>query len=256
MSTAVLISGQLRTFRQTLPTLHWHVFRKLKDPVFFVSCVDDQQANDAELLRAHYPNVFIERVTQPEFPDADKYLPASQHAPYHISVPPQFILRQAWHLNRVWEFMEERCKPADATAVWKRCQFDAVIRCRPDLWMQGCELGQIPDMWPMECFSPWWGKFAGSNDRFAVMGTGAAYHYFTMFTQIDELLKAGCPFHPESLLLAALEKGHVQVQHTLNAIFSTLRLPEPDPKNIGQFIQQMRPPEILSHEIADYAHSR
>lgn len=246
MSTAVLISGQMRTFRQTLPTLQWHVFRKLKEPRFFISCADDEQARDARLLEGLGYEVHIEQIAQPVFADADKYLPAAQHAPYHISVPPQFILRQAWHMNRVWEFAQT--KGVKDSAV--------VIRCRPDLWMQGCDVGQLPGMWPMECFSPHWGKFGGMNDRFAVMGLGAASHYFTMFTQIDELLKSGCPFHPESLLLAALEKANVSVHHTLNAIFSTLRLPEPDPKNIGQFIQQMRPPEILSHEIADYAHSK
>lgn len=256
MSTAVLISGQMRTFRQCLPTLNWHVFRKLKDPVFYVSCVDDAQAQDAELLLPLYPKVFIERVTQPEFSDAAKYMAAAQHAPYHISVPPEFILRQSWHMNRVYEFAQEN-GAGDS---------DIYVRCRPDLWMQQAVIesfqdnGEFNSPWecrsPWGCHSPWWGRFGGLNDRFAIMGGMAAQAYFTHFKKIDELLKDGCPFHPESLLFAALDKGGVVTHHTLNAIFSKLFLPEPDPKNPGQFIQQMRPPEILPHEIAQYAKSK
>lgn len=246
MSTAVLISGQLRTFRQCLPTLQWQVFRKLKEPRFFISCADDEQARDAHQIQGLGYEVHIEKIAQPAFDDADKYLPFAQHAPYHISVPPQFILRQAWHMDRVWELAQS--KGVKDSAV--------VIRCRPDLWMQGCDVSQLPGMWPMECFTPHWGRFGGCNDRFALMGIAAAHHYFTMFRQIDALLKDGCPFHPESLLLAALEKRGVRVHHTLNAIFSTLRLPKPDLDNPGCFIQQLRPPEILPHEIADYAKSQ
>jgi hypothetical protein len=250
VSTAVLISGQLRTFRQCLPGLNYHVFRKLKDPVFFVSCADDGQAKDAELIRAIGHPTFIEVVKQPDFPDADKYLPAAQHAPYHISVPPLFILRQAWHMNRVHEFAQ------DNGAV----ECDTFVRCRPDLWMQGFEDDRFTHQTGLPvadyAWLPWWGRFGGANDRFAIMGAKAALPYFTLYPQINTLLEMGCPFHPESLLLASLEKGNVKVNHTLNAIFSTLRLPEPDPNKPGQYIQQMRPPEILPQEIADYARSK
>src|SRR4051812_18224185 len=37
MSTAVLISGQMRTFASCVANQNWMVFRKLKDPYFFIS---------------------------------------------------------------------------------------------------------------------------------------------------------------------------------------------------------------------------
>ena len=247
MSTAILISGQMRTFAQCLPTLQWACFRKLEDPRFFISCANDIQANSAGDLYRYYPmeSVFIEAIDQPELTEPDHAL--ADHAPYAISVKPQSILRQAWHMKRVYEFAMRN----------GAAKCDTFVRCRPDLWMTDCEDGTAE--WashnPTMCFCPWWGRFAGANDRFAIMGAKAAPAYFGMFDQIDALLAAGCPFHPESLLLAALEISGIEVHHTLNAVFSTLRMPEPDPRNPGQFRQERRFPEIQPQEIAEYARS-
>lgn len=238
-TTAVLISGQMRTFAQCLPTLQWACFRKLQDPRFFISAANDEQAADAQLIHNHYDDVSIEVVDQPTLPEPDAKL--ADHAPYAISVKTQSILRQAWHLKRVYEFAMQN--GAD------KC--DTFIRCRPDLWMTDC--GEVDTWADIQCLLPWWGRFAGANDRFAIMGAKAAPHYFGMFDQIDALLADGCPFHPESLLLAALEKAGVETHHTLNAVFSTLRMPEPDPLNPGQMRQERRLPEIQAQEIAEYA---
>jgi len=102
---------------------------------------------------------------------------------------------------------------------------------------------------------PWWGRFGGCNDRMAILGKKAAPIYFNLYNHIESLLKDGCPFHPETLLLAHLERNHVRVKHTLNAMFGTLRLPRPHPENPKQIIQEMRFPEIQQHEIAQYAKS-
>lgn len=259
MSTAVLISGQLRTFAQCLPTLQWACFRKLDDPHFYLSCANDEQAKDAELIRDLYKNVWIETVDQPRLEETIQMHTASAHAPYAISVPHQSILRQAWHMQRVYQFAMEN--GAD--------KHDTFIRCRPDLWMTDYEQMSMAECHVVRhdgssftfrgencCYSPWWGRFAGCNDRFSIMGKSAAAHYFNLYNGINTLLDKGCPFHPESLLLAHLEANGVEVHHTLNAVFSTLRIPEPDPQNPGQMRQERRFPEILPNEIAEYARAK
>src|SRR6478609_3866180 len=107
--TAVLISGQQRTFKQVYPNLRWYVLRKLKDPVFFVSCAKDDHSISAELLKNDFPDVSIEIIEQPNLPEPSFELCA--HAGYaptpnNQSVV-QSILRQIWHYNRVWDFMRE-----------------------------------------------------------------------------------------------------------------------------------------------------
>lgn len=227
MKTAVLISGQLRSFAQCLPTLHWHLFRKLDDPHFFVSCADDAQAQDAYLLEAYYKNVHIERVVQPTLPEPPARYAA--HAPYAISVPIQSIMRQLWHLNRVWEFFREKNDFAQG--------YDQIIRCRPDLHMQRFELPPrahvlssgvsltVPFS-PTDAYTPWWGRYGGVNDRLAVMGSEAARAYFTAFTKLDEILKAGCPLHPETIQHEALAQAGCRISATLRADFITKRTPE------------------------------
>ena len=238
MSSAVLVSGQLRTWSQCLPTLQWACFRKMEDPHFYISCANDEQANDAYLIGKHYApeKVHIEIVDQPAFDDADKYLPSSLHAPYTISVPPKSILAQAWQMNRVYDLAMNNGAE----------KHDTFIRCRPDLWMTDFILSRREKpIWENSVSSPWWGRFAGCNDRFAVMGRVAASHYFTLYSNLNMLLDLGCPLHPESLLLAQLETNGVEVHHTLNAVFSTLRLNG-----------ERRFPEIQAQEIAEYARSK
>lgn len=211
MSTAVLISGQTRNFKECLPTLHWHVFRKLVDPVFFVSVADDAQASDIYLLEGYYKNVFIERVKQPELLEPNARFAA--HAPYALASSIQGVLRQLWHLQRVWEFYLERSIPFTASITF--------IRCRPDLWFQSFE--PFPKIRQNESQMPWWGRFGGCNDRFAVLGLDAAKAYFTTFSQIDALLKLGCPLHPESLIKASLEEADQLINNHLVAEFSIIK---------------------------------
>lgn len=225
MQTAVLISGQTRNFRECLPTLHWSVFRKLTDPVFFVSVADDAQAADAYLLEGYYKNVFIERVKQPEILEPNPRFAA--HAPYAIASSIQGIMRQLWHLNRVYEFYLENAKTPAA-------QF---VRCRPDLWFQefrppmpsfsltlpsGAKSAPSYEVEKV-AFTPWYARFGGINDRFAILGPLAAAAYFTTFEKIDALLKSGCPLHPESLVKASLEEAGCAISDHLVAEFSIFK---------------------------------
>ena len=66
MKTAVLISGQLRTFKKCYPTQKWQIFRHYEPDIhFFVSCVNDDQVNDAALITRDYENVSLECYDDP-----------------------------------------------------------------------------------------------------------------------------------------------------------------------------------------------
>jgi len=222
MKTAVLISGQMRSFSECVANLNWTVFRKLENPHFFISCADDDQAKDAYLLEGYFPNVHIERVEQPKA-DIFKPYPFSlcRHAAYtptpnSPAVIPS-ILRQLWHYKRVWEFMNE-CQKADRTT---DC-FTTFVRCRPDLHFH-----HFDPVYPeaKEFIGPWKATCGGVNDRFSVMGWIAATAYFLAIDRMDELLEAGCPLHPETIQAAALELAGCKVSSTLTAEFMVIRLP-------------------------------
>ena len=43
-----------------------------------------------------------------------------------------------------------------------------IIRLRADLWFHSQV--KLPRLLPLEVCTPWWGRYGGVNDRFAVMG--------------------------------------------------------------------------------------
>lgn len=213
--TAVLISGQTRSLSAVLANQNWELYRKLSNPEFFVSVADDAQAADAYLLEAYPYPVHIERVTQPEIPEPSFKLCA--HAPYaptpNTPKVIQPILRQLWHYKRVWEFLHEK---SDG-------QFDTFVRLRPDLLFHRFDMPRPPG--PSQFLGPWKATCGGVNDRFSIMGKSAAMAYFTATDKLSELLKTGCPLHPESIQQAALELAHCNISNTLLAEFTCIRLP-------------------------------
>lgn len=252
MKTAVLLSGHMRTFDRCLPTLHWHVFRHFGTVDFFVSTIDDADAPKAEILREKYPGRFVAIERVKEQPDCiaelrglgcvlpgtwEKGKPYT-HEPYPISVHPQAVARQLWQLNQAWHVFVRAALPAS---------YDVVIRCRPDLWFHAsehpCPSQPFPVPDTVAC-TPWWGRFGGINDRFAIMGMSAAAAYFDTYPSIPSLLAAGCPFHPECLIRASLEMEDIEIHDDLRAEFSTLRANG-----------ELRPPEISAQDIAHLAAS-
>lgn len=241
MKTAILISGHMRTFDRCLPTQHWHVFRHFPGADFFVSTVDDADAKKAELLRVKYPGARVEIEAVKEQPDCvaemrakSVELPAEwtkgkpyTHEPYAISVHPQAVLRQLWQLQMCAEMLNGK---AD--------EYGYIIRCRPDLWFHSIEIPHLGIGCALNlAWVPWWGRFGGINDRFAILGRDAAVAYFTTYSQIPDLVADGCPIHPESLISASLEKSECRTNPLL-AEFSTLR-----PNG------EMRAPEISAGDI-------
>lgn len=243
MRTAVILSGQTRTFKRCLPSLHWQVFRKFENPEFYASVAADADAEDIELLRKQYPNakVCIEKVEQPLLPEPPAHL--ANHAPYAISSPIQGILRQLWHLSRAWRFAASN----GAT------ECDIVVRCRPDLHFHKFEMPPIRlqlrsntefEVFAVEsrkAYTPYWGTYSGCNDRFAVMSRDAAPGYFRTWDSLPEMLDTGMPLHPETAVHHSLTSAGVTICPTLKAEFAALR---PN----GQLVHMV----VLPGELAAY----
>ena len=251
MKTAILISGHMRTFARCLPTLAWHVFRHFPNADFYVSTVKDNDSDSVRLLRDRYPKarIALDLVdAQPELPIPLPPVAPDwtvgrmySHEPYAISVHPQAIVRQLWQLERVWRLMEQETKanPPDGP-------YDTIIRCRPDSWFRSFAMPSHPFViHSTVAYTPWWGRFGGCNDRFAILGATAAEAYFSTYTAMPALLAAGCPLHTESLVKASIEAQECIVWDTLRAEFSKLYGPE-NPKLNGTF----RDPEISPIDIA------
>lgn len=218
--TAVLISGQMRSFAQVYPNIRWYVLRKLKNPVFFVSCAKDEQSKTADLLRKDFKDVSIEIIEQPTLPEPDFKLCA--HAGYtptpNNQTVVQSILRQIWHYNRVWEFMRETRDPDE---------FSTFVRLRPDLHFH--KFDYPGDPLPNQFHGPCWGTYSGVNDRFSIMGRWAAQAYFQAHITLSKLFDLGCPLHPETIQGAILELHDCDIRNTMVADFSCVRLPKYNP---------------------------
>jgi hypothetical protein len=137
-------------------------------------------------------------------------------------------MSQLWINNQAWKFFIET---AGAN------EFDTIIRMRPDLYFHRF----IPPPTPTrnECYTPWWGKFGGINDRVAIMDERAASRYFNEYGMVPELLKIGCPFHPETMLGQTMKD--VTVRNTLMTEFSTIRLNG-----------EQRKPEVVFADVLEF----
>lgn len=258
MSTAVLMSGQFRTFSTCLPTQHWHVYRHFHDLHFFVvmqNTLPPSAAPNApppvnseamvKLLEDKYgkDRVHAKLIDDPtDLPMIPKKY--GLHSPYENAAPHPQLLMQHWYQNEVWKLFKESGQTPDT-----------IIRMRGDNFFHSLTLPQLTIIERLfgflvrfaaflgfvdkieeplagakmgrhsnTVYSPWFGRFGGINDRFAIMDYQAAKSYFTVYERIDEFLKLGCPFHPETLLKTALEFGGVKSNDKLFAEFYSCRV--------------------------------
>jgi hypothetical protein len=235
MKTAVFISGQLRTFSRCYPTQRWSVYRHFSDLEFFVTVQDQPDAHQilAPLIADYGADrVHIDLRTDPVLPITPAMERGWHEAPYANAAPIHQLLLQHWYQREVWRFFKATVADPEA--------YSTIIRQRGDNWFFSFT-PPVPDCGSSfnTVWTPWWGRFSGLNDRFAIMGEEAAGAYFTLYEAIPHLLADGCPFHPESLLRAQLETSHVHIREHLCAEFGTLR-----PSG------EMRFPEITSIDLA------
>src|SRR5215475_1019139 len=104
MKTAVLISGQMRTFGKCYPTQKWQIFRHYEPDIhFFISCCADAQARTAQLLCNDYKHVYIEEYQDPvDLPE----IPSEKGAwaPYQNAASHPKLMLQHWGNKKVWDF--------------------------------------------------------------------------------------------------------------------------------------------------------
>lgn len=218
MSTAILLSGQLRTIARTWPTIRWHVLRHYCDLHFFIVVQDTPEVQFVDTLRAEIgaDRVHLDARADPDLSEhLTPLLSARYHdAPYTNAAPAHQLLLQHYYQAEVWKFMKSLVNPED---------FSTFIRLRGDLFFHDFTPPLQHALTFNTCHVPDWAGFGGINDRCAVMGEEAAGAYFNLWDAIPTLLEQGCPFHPETLLLANLERNDVIVRRDLRTHFSTLR---------------------------------
>lgn len=219
MKTAVLLSGQLRTIARTWPTIRWQVLRHYrKDLHVFIVVQHTPEVQFVDTLRAELgaDRVHIDARQDPDLSaHLTPTLAARYHdAPYANAAPAHQLLLQHHYQAEVWKFMTSLVNPDD---------FTTFIRLRGDLFFHDFTPPPRGAFEFNTCHVPDWAGFGGVNDRCAVMGEEAAAAYFNLWSAIPALLEEGCPFHPETLLLAQLEREGVRVLRDLRTHFSTLR---------------------------------
>ncbi len=247
MKIAIIYTGAMRSFDKCYRNHCWQIYRNFPEAKFYVLTEDDEDAyKSIAIIGAR-----IKRVKQPQMvipegcPDTWTQGQPYMHEPYAISVHPHAVLGQLWMLREGWRLYQEANDPADL-----------IIRIRPDIWFHSFEVPQsikyhlkstfiLPlyvSEFPTIACTPWWGRFGGCNDRFALLGSKAAEAYFTTYDHIPVMIKEGAPLHPETLVYYSMKRAGISICDDMKAEFSTLR-------KTGEF----REPEIRS---VDFAHFR
>lgn len=254
MKIAILSSGTLRTLQRCYPTHRWQLYRPLAraghDLHFFGHFKNDPRAEDqlADLRHDFGERAHISFANDPSDDNLAELLGKEtaaaaeigwHEAPFANAASVRQLLLQHWSQQQAYERFRES---PEFTS------FDVIIRLRCDLWFHEMDLQQLMGWSYLEnartVLVPWWGGFGGYNDRFAVMSAQNAMKYFTLFEQLGSLLSAGCPFHPESLLKAALCEAQLDVRKE-HFLFSTERSPDhPDYQRAHR-----RFPEITAWDI-------
>lgn len=246
MKVAIIYTGAMRSFDKCHANQQWHVLRHFPGAKFYICTEYDEDAIKANALKG----AAVRTVKQPEMSIPvgcpDEWTPGKpyMHEPYHISVHPHAVLGQLWMLREGWRLYQEANEPADL-----------VIRIRPDLWFHsfakphglhmsvndaGGMMNPYADFETV-AFTPWWGRFGGVNDRFALLGAKAAEAYFTTFDHVQAMIEEGAPLHPETLVHRSMRRAGVSICDDMKAEFSTLR-------KSGE----MRPPEITMIDLAHF----
>jgi hypothetical protein len=193
MTTAVLISGQMRTADRCAAGIR----AIYPDATFVVHAVADADADAAFLFR---PAVTVIE-PQHEMPERREYSWQMGRGCHGV----QRVLKQLWGLKRVWQVFE-------ASGI----EADVIVRCRPDLAFAKEPEPLVGHGIRVPRFSNFWGL----NDRFGYGDRAAMQAYFTRLDRLDEYIDAGGIFHPETFL-AWFAQGF-DVQRT-EALFATVR---------------------------------
>lgn len=88
--------------------------------------------------------------------------------------------------------------------------YDCVIRFRGDLWVeQPIPINDSTNL--NHVFLPMYGNFGGACDQFAFGNSAMMDKYASLYSNLDSLMQAGAPMHPERLLHFHLEQQRVPI---------------------------------------------
>jgi hypothetical protein len=195
MSTAVLISGQMRTAEHCADS----ILDAFPGADFYIHCVADEDCGKAQLFRAVANDSYVQqRLVERDFHHRNK-----GRGVHGV----QQVLQQLYGLAKVWE-----------TYVAAGGDHDWIVRCRPDIQFivppepESARGGKI--MIPRFC------NYWGYNDRFAMVRRDVAMRYFTRWDMLDYYLHNGGIFHPETFLKWSVEDCAMV---RTDAVFHTVR---------------------------------
>lgn len=88
--------------------------------------------------------------------------------------------------------------------------YDCVIRFRGDLWVeQPIPINDSTNL--HHVFLPMYGNFGGACDQFAFGSSAMMDKYSSLYSNLDNLMRAGAPMHPERLLQFHLDQQKVPI---------------------------------------------
>lgn len=218
MKIALCLSGHLRKFEQTYPTLFFYFLKSYNVDVFIhtwdklgFSCayktdstLDQIDPKIPEINRLYNPKKmmiestdFIEELKQ----QGDEYAPHLKNEPKHVG-------HMASMFYKIYAANELRRKYQVETGA----QYDWVIRCRPDLLFHGDVIvpavHQPGKIWmPQSTSGPDW-----YNDQFACGSPEDMDLYSSVFFDMPEYFRARREFYPEKFMVWALNKKKLSAE--------------------------------------------
>jgi len=218
MKIALCLSGHLRKFEQTYPTLFFYLLKNYDVDIFIhtwdklgFSCAfkTDSTLNDTEpkipeVNRLYHPKKMM--IESTDFVEELK-IQGDQYAP-HLRNEPKHVGHMASMFYKIYAANELRRLHQVETGT----KYDWVIRCRPDLLFHN-NVTLPPEHKPGKIWMP---KALSSpdwyNDQFAIGSPEDMDLYSSVFFDIQEYFRARQEFYPEKFMVWALKKKKLSAE--------------------------------------------
>lgn len=198
MKVALCLSGHLRSYRETYPTLKRFIIDNYQPDIFLHSWIKqgfDGVRGDAAVVDKPLDALRIQALYNCKglLIEEEKKWDTTMYA-----VEPNIGLRNPEIVCGLFysQYMANQLK----------CQYekqhglyDVVIRCRADLMFEDHLRTTETEQVHQGVFVPKFGNYNGLNDQFAFGNSEAMDMYCNTFPNLNSFYQQGCKFHPESL---------------------------------------------------------
>lgn len=212
MKIAVCLSGHLRKFEQTLPTLHFYLLKNYDCDIFLstwdkmgYACrykTDQRQDITSQYLPQVEHHLKPKKMVVEDSNFVDELIrQGNEYAP-HLRNEPKHVGHMASMFYKIYAANELRKRYELETGT----QYDWIVRCRPDL-MFHANVSLPPAHKPKSVYlpksqcSPGW-----FNDQFAIASPSDMDLYSSFFFHMPEYFKARNEFYPEKFMDWSLRK--------------------------------------------------